>query len=156
MYQPYPPAGQPPESPPRPVLNAVKLMWAGAAVEAVTLVISLATISSVQATIHKDNPKLTAQQVDTQVTVGLGYVVLRVVLWIVVSLACRRGLAWARITGTVLFAINTLILVAFSRYSAAIGIAVTLLIWLIGLGAVILLWRKESGGFFRPRPQPEG
>jgi hypothetical protein len=157
MYQPYPSSGQPPESPPRPVLNAVKLMWAGAVVEAVTLVVGLATISSTKAAIHRDNPKLTAQQIDTSVNVDLGYVVLSIVLWIVVSLACRRGRAWARITGTVLFAINTLMIVlAVSRFSAGIGILINLLVWLIGLGAVILLWRKESGEFFSPRPQPEG
>jgi len=163
MYQAYPSGGQPPEpsqapsKPPRPVLNAVKLMWAGAVVEVVTLVIGLATISSTKATIHKNNPKLTAQQIDASVNVDLGFVALSVVLWIVVSLACRRGRAWARITGTVLFGINTLmILLAVSRFSAGVGILINLLVWLIGLGAVILLWRKESSGFFSPQPQPEG
>jgi hypothetical protein len=157
--QPYPSAGQVPEPPqapriaPRPVLNAVKLMWAGAFVEAVTLVIGLATISSTKVAIHKDNPKLTSQQIATSVNVDLAYVALSIVLWIVISLACRRGMSWARMTGTVLFGLNTLtILLAVSRFSAGIGILINLLVWLVGLGAVILLWRRESSAFFRPPP----
>ena len=112
--QPYPSSGQAPEPSqapriaPRPVLNAVKLMWAGAVIEAITLVIGLATIASTKVAIHKDNPKLTSQQIATSVNVDLGYVALSIVLWIVISLACRRGQSWARITGTVLFGLNTL------------------------------------------------
>jgi hypothetical protein len=47
-YQPYPSSGKPvePERPPAPpsVVNAVKLMYAGAAISVVSLVISLASI----------------------------------------------------------------------------------------------------------------
>jgi len=49
MYLPYPPSGQPPEPErppaPAPVLTAVKLMYAGAAVSAVNLITSLAYLA---------------------------------------------------------------------------------------------------------------
>ena len=48
MYQPYPSSGKPvePERPPAPpsVLNAVKLMYAGAAISTVSLIVSLVDI----------------------------------------------------------------------------------------------------------------
>jgi hypothetical protein len=51
MYQPYPPGGQPgePEQPaaPAPVRTAVKLMYAGAAVSTVHLIIALPSIGDI-------------------------------------------------------------------------------------------------------------
>src|SRR5580693_4675037 len=68
MYQPYPSGGQPveplrPAAPP-PVLTAVKLMYAGAAVSTVSLIISLADIGGSKAAIRKARPTLTATQVN--------------------------------------------------------------------------------------------
>ena len=64
MVQPYPSTGKPvePERPAAPpsVLNAVKLMYAGAAVSTVSLVISLVDISGTKAAIRKARPSLTA------------------------------------------------------------------------------------------------
>jgi hypothetical protein len=46
MYQPYPSSGQPKRPPaPAPVLTAVKLMYAGAPVSAVSLITSLAYLA---------------------------------------------------------------------------------------------------------------
>jgi hypothetical protein len=67
MSQPYPSTGQPagPLQPPAPapVLTAVKLMYAGAAVSAVTLIISLALIPAIGAALGNATPSLTAAQV---------------------------------------------------------------------------------------------
>ena len=79
--------------------------------------------------------------------------VIAAAVWIFLALACRRGHGWARITGTVLFGIVTL--------DTAVGLFVPLaaavkfwgvLVWLIGLVAVVLLWRRESGAYFRQAP----
>ena len=59
MYQPYPGGGQSAEPlrppAPGPVLTAVKLMYAGAAVSAVNLIISLAVIGGVKAYLARGN-----------------------------------------------------------------------------------------------------
>ena len=39
----------------------------------------------------------------------------------------------------------------FSQPKTLLGLVFPLLTWLIGLGAVFLLWRRESGDFFKPR-----
>lgn len=50
MYEPYPASGpaQEPQriQPPRSVLNAVRLMYDGAALEVVTLIVALVTVGS--------------------------------------------------------------------------------------------------------------
>jgi hypothetical protein len=67
MYQPDPSSGQPggPLRPaaPAPVLAAVKLMYAAAAVITVTLIISATLIDSTKAALRKANPGLTAAQI---------------------------------------------------------------------------------------------
>ena len=60
MSQPYPSSGQPAEPlrppAPAPVLTAVKLMYAGAAVSTVTLIIALALIGDIKAALRTAHP----------------------------------------------------------------------------------------------------
>jgi NADH:ubiquinone oxidoreductase subunit 6 (subunit J) len=163
MYQPNPSAGQTPgplqpAPAPAPVLTAVKLMYAGAVVSAITFVIGLLTVGTTRTTLKKAYPKYTAHQISALVTVDvvIGIVVglLSIGLWLWLARACNRGRNWARITGTVLFGLDTLlILLSVSRLKAGVGVLVDLVIWLIGLAAVVLLWRKESSAYFASQPR---
>jgi hypothetical protein len=160
MYQPYPSTGKPVE-PPRPpappsVLNAVKLMYAGAAVSTVSLVISLVSISGTKDAIRKARPSLTAAQVNQLNTfiIALAVVsgVIGVALWLWMARANSQGRNWARIVSTVLFVLATLDMFGvLSQPKTVLGLVFPVLIWLVGLGAVILLWRRESSEFFKPR-----
>ncbi len=160
MYQPYPSTGKPvePERPPAPpsVLNAVKLMYAGAAVSTVSLVISLTSISGTKAAIRKAKPSLTAAQVNQLNTfiIALAVVsgVVGVALWLWMARANGQGRNWARIMSTVLFGLATLDMFGvLSQPKTLLGLVFPVLTWLVGLGAVVLLWRRESGEFFKPR-----
>jgi hypothetical protein len=52
----------------------------------------------------------------------------------------------------VLFVVYTLfLLLDLRRPSVGIGLVFSLLVWLAGLGAVIMLWRRESSDYFTPR-----
>ena len=68
MYQPYPSSGKPvePERPTAPptVQNAVKLMYAGAAVSTVSLIVSLVDIGGTKSAIRKARPSLTVAQIN--------------------------------------------------------------------------------------------
>lgn len=162
MYQSYPsgsqPSGQAPGPPvPPSVVNAVRLMYAGAVISAVTFIIGIVTIGSTRSSLRKSYPKYTTHQINTLVTVSIVFAVvvglLSVGLWLWLAWACKKGANWARVTGTVLFGLDTLlILLSVSRLRAGIGFIVDILIWLIGLGAVILLWRRESSDYFKPGP----
>ena len=110
MSQPNPSIGQPAgplqPSAPAPVRTAVKLMYAGAAVSAVTLIISLALVPAVKAALGKATPSLTAAQVsDVNILIVLAMVfgLAVVAVWLWMARANGQGRNWARILSTVLF-----------------------------------------------------
>jgi hypothetical protein len=160
MYQPYPSSGKTvePERPAAPpsVLKAVKLMYIGAAVSTVSLVISLVSISGTKEAIRKARPSLSAAQVNQLNTfiIALAVVsgVIGVALWLWMARANSQGRNWARIVSTVLFGLATLDMFGvLSQPKTALGLVFPVLTWLVGLGAVILLWRRDSTEFFKPR-----
>jgi hypothetical protein len=163
MYQPYPTSGAQPEpsrpDPPIPVLNAVKLMYGGAIVSAISLIITLATIGSLRTAIHNADPTLSASKLHSAevaaVAVAVIFGLIGIGLWIWMAYANKAGKNWARITSSVLFGLDTLSLLASIRQAEPVLTRViSILIWLIGLGAIILLWRKESSEFFAASKTP--
>jgi hypothetical protein len=164
MYQPYPSAGQAPEparpEPPPSVVMAVRLMYAGAVVTAVGLVVGLATVGSLRTALHKSDPSLTPTQLhNLQTVVIVGSVVIGLIsigLWVWMALMNKAGKSWARIVATVLFVLDTLfLLLGLARAGAAASSLVSILTWLIGVGAIILLWRKDSSGYFTVQSAPQ-
>ena len=160
MYQPYPSSGKPvePERPPAPpsVLNAVKLMYVGAAISTVSLVIALIDIGGTKDAIRKARPSLTAAQVNQLntfiITLAVVSGVLGIALWLWMARANSQGRNWARILSTVLFGLATLDMFGvISQPKTVLGLVFPVLTWLIGLGAIVLLWRRESSEFFKPR-----
>lgn len=160
MVQRYPSSGKPVElerlPAPPPVMNAVKLMYVGAAVSTVSLIISVADIASVKTAIKKAKPTWTAAQVNQYdrflITVAIVSGVIGIGLWLWMARANNQGKNWARILSTVLFCLATLDLVGvFSQPKTVLGLVFPVLTWLVGLGAVFLLWRPESSAFFKPQ-----
>ena len=186
MDQPYPSSGhmgEPLQAPaPAPVRTAVTLMYAGAAVSAVTVIISLALIPAIQAALRTGHPALTAAQVrdvNTLITLAMVFGLAVIAAWLWMARANGQGRNWARIVSTVLFGLATPELIgvgpqhpgsylahfviAGRAYSVihsvagatVLGLIVPVLLWLTGLAAVWLLWRPASTAFFRPgRPAP--
>jgi len=158
MYQPYPSGSQMPEQPrrpvaPPPVLMAVKLMYVGAALSAVQLVVGLASIGSLKAAILKDHPLYTKAQLNAAQWSILAatalFGVVAVGLWIWMARANGAGKGWARIVATVLFALGTIeLILTAGQAHAVISLAFGVLVWLAGLGAIVLLWRGESRLYF--------
>jgi hypothetical protein len=158
MVQRYPSSGKPVEleRPPAPpsVANAVKLMYVGAAVTTVSLVISAVDISGTKAAIRKAKPTWTATQVNqfdrfiiiTAIVSGL----IGIALWLWMARANNQGRSWARIVSTVLFGLATLDLFGvLTEPKTVLGLLFPVLTWLVGLGAIWLLWRPDSSAFFK-------
>jgi hypothetical protein len=158
MYQSYPTSGQsqePQARPPAPnsVQTAVKLMYAGAALSFVELVVGLATIGSVRRAIEKAYPHYTSAQVHrlevADIVVAIVVGVIAIGLWLWMARASATGHNYARITGSVFFGLNTVfLLIGLARPHVGLGLVFSLLVWLAGLGAVVMLWRRESGAYF--------
>lgn len=155
MYQSYPTPDMPPAKTeqPRPVQLAIRLMYAGAALSGIAVVISLVTIGSLKTAIENQNTGLTPSQVNTAEGVAIGAAVvgglIAIGLWLWMAWANKAGKSWARIVSSVLFGLNTLfLLLSLSRPHASIGLALLLVIWLVGLGAVFFLWRRDSSAYY--------
>ena len=159
MYQPYPGGAEPrepaPASAPPSVLRAVKVMYAGVAASLIGIVIDMTTLSATRAAIIKHSPTLTTAQVNSAEHVEIGLFIasglIGAALWLWMAQSCRAGKGWARIVSTVLFAIDTLAVLITNAGTAGGGLtrAYGLVVWVVGLIAIILLWQRASSGYFR-------
>jgi hypothetical protein len=161
MYQPYPTGGADPMGqaarPPIPpsVTNAVRLMYVGAALAAIGLILEFLAIGSIKSAIKKAQPSFSTAQVHSAevATVAIFVVVglIGIGLWVWMALANKAGRSWARIVASVLFGLNTLfLLLQVARSGIQGGLIASMITWLVGLGAIILLWRKDSSFYFQP------
>jgi hypothetical protein len=75
-------------------------------------------------------------------------------LWLVIAEGTRRGRNWARVTGTVIFGICTLLssalVYALMKSLTFLEITILALPWLFGLAVVLLIWRPSARRFFQP------
>lgn len=148
------PYGQPPAAPepPKSILTAVKLMFVGAGLQALTILFGLLGAGQLRDQLAEQQPELTSDELDAAVAVGVGGVVIiglmAVGLWIWMALANRRGRNWARIVATILGALN----IAFTLFglSQATGLGVIIQVITIALAAAIifLLYRPESSAYY--------
>jgi hypothetical protein len=168
-----------PVKPPRPqtVLYAFYSMIAGAAFAVVNLFTGLGEKNTIRHAIEVNeaqNPQLSGQDVNTIVQAAVVFIVIgaliAVGLWLWMAFKCRAGRHWARVTGTVFFGISALSTLGgfaassasggsnptFASSDTAAGKVVGVLEVLVGLAAVILLWHKQSGPYFKPQQSPYG
>jgi hypothetical protein len=159
MYEPYPVTGpvQGPDRIPQPrtVRNAVRLMYFGAALVVPNLIVDVLTRSTFKPAILQAHPDYTAAQLHSAElarTVPLLIAApIVAALWLWMAWANGRGRAWARIVSAMFFGISCVdVALAFARGANAAALAFGVVGWLVGLGAIVLLFSKESGPFFRP------
>ena len=79
-------------------------------------------------------------------------------LWIWMAQRIRAGRNWARIVSTVFFAIDTIsaLVSASGASTLSVGGATRvygIVVWLIGLVAIVFLWQRASSDYFRPAPR---
>ena len=107
------------------------------------------TIGSLRTAIHNRDHSLTPTQLHSAEVVAVAAAVIfglvGIGLWLWMAYANKAGRNWARITSTVFFGIDTISLLAGLRQAEPVLTrVVSIVIWLIGLAAIVLLWRKES------------
>ena len=142
---------------PRPVLNAVRLMCVGAALELAVLVTVLVTLGSVRSAIVQN---FTAAQWHTAiltqiVPLAVGAPIVAGV-WLWLAWANGRGYDWARPASMALVGFLTIgLLIGLGEgaalYAPADMIGTTVL-WLVGLAAIALIFSKTASPYYEQEP----
>ena len=163
MYQSYPGGAQSgapipgpgPADAPQSVVRAAQVMYLGIAASVVGIIIDLLMRHTIRTAIITNSSNMTASQVNDTYHAELALLVvfglIGAGLWFWMARNCLAGKSWARTTSTVFFAIDTL--------SVLLGVTVApgggltrlygLVVWVIGLVAIVLLWQRSSSEYFR-------
>jgi hypothetical protein len=139
---------------PRSVRISVRLMYVGAALAALDLIATLATIGSARGELHRANPHWNAVQLTAGVhSLILSNVVswiLTIAVWLIMARTNQAGRAWARNVATVLSALSSLTFILYlNAPGSLIGKLLLAPMWLVGVAAATLLWRRESTAYIR-------
>jgi hypothetical protein len=139
--------------PPRPVLTAMRLMYAGAAITAIGAVISIIAVLTGQDSLRASHPDATIAQLhatqNALIAVAVVSGLIEIGVWIFMARVNRAGLNWARIVATVLFGLATLnLILRLTGGGAVTNLAYTAATWLAGAGAVFFLWQREASAYF--------
>lgn len=154
--------------PPAPVRRASRFMLAGAAVSAISLILSVIGSFSLKSSMMSANAQklklhqVTVSEINNTANALIVYTIViglvSVGLWVWMARMNAAGRNWARITATVFFA-----LWSFYSYSTIlqlhggvtitttfiVSLALVLALWVIGLAAVFQLWRPASSAYFK-------
>jgi hypothetical protein len=161
MYQRFPgdaaQSGEPsrPTSAPQSVLRAVRVMYVGLAASLIGIIVDMTTLSSTRSAILKRNPSYTATQLNNAEHLQIGLFIaggiIGAALWLWMAQSCRAGKGWARVVSSVFFGIDTVSVLVGVAGVAGGGLSRVygLIVWVIGLVAIILLWRRSSSDYFR-------
>jgi hypothetical protein len=138
-------------------------MYTGLAATVIALLVSLSTLARYThaATDAKNNFRLTLEAHENTMagamTIAVVADVIGLACWVMLAIASRHGRGWTRVTGTVLFAVYTIVLlfVLIGTHSDPVARVndlgprfFTLLVWVLGLAAVIPLWTRQAREFF--------
>jgi hypothetical protein len=142
------PLGPPPSS----VVNAVRLMFLGAALSALGIIVLLTAKSSMRTAIANKNPNYDAHKLDTAVNAAIAisvvFGIIFLVLYVLLALQVRKGKNWARIVTLVITAIGVLsTLSSYAQPAPAIVHIFGTISGLLDLAIIVLL--VQSKQYFR-------
>lgn len=143
-----------PAPPPWPVGTAAKLMYAGAVLSALDLVVTLATLGTSRSLLRAAQPHVTVAtlnaDMDSLLAGSVGIWLVSIAVWVVMGKTNAAGRGWARIIGTLLCVASTVSFLAFLGEPTSVLTKIILIpLWLAGFGAVVLLWLPKSTAYIR-------
>ena len=150
---------------PSSISTAVKLMWVGAGLSALSLLFSLFTIGSmkdkVREQVLESDPSASQAMIDAAFAFGIisGIVggLLSVLVWAWMAWKNGQGRSWARIVATVLGGLNVLFTpLSFAVSNAEpISLVFSVINLVLAIVILILLWRKPSSEFYAARSRAQ-
>lgn len=166
--QSMPGGGTPPPPPsavsqPSSIALAVKLMYVGAALSLLGILVTFFMRDTIRDAVEKasaDSAKpMTASQVDAAVGVAVGFSVVAgligVALWIWMASANGKGRKWARIVATVLFGLSVLSLLgSLVQHPPVLSLVAGIVSLVLGAYIIYLLYRPESTQYYEAQSAP--
>jgi hypothetical protein len=158
QYQAQPTAFTPVERP-SSVTRAVQLMYVGAALSIVGIVIAWATKSQLRDKLAEASPSLSADDIDAALTFSLVIAtvigLLAVGLWVWMAVANGAGKSWARIVSTVLGGLSVVSTLFTLSSATGTSVALQLVSLLLAIAILVLLWLPASSAYFRAQSAPK-
>lgn len=142
---------------PRPLSIAVKLMYVGAAIYGINLLLLLLSggelrdeLRQAAESVDQDVP---AEEIDGLVNATYGSLVaalaIGVLLWVWMAWANRRGRLWARIVATILGGINIIFTLFTLTGAITLSSLIALATVVIAAVALYFMYRPESTAYYR-------
>jgi hypothetical protein len=145
-----------PADPPPPLALAVRLMYVGAVLSILDIVLLLTQRDALRSQLAKAGTSASA--LDAAVTVAvISTIVIGLIgtgLWVLNAVFNARGAKWARVLSTVLgvLAVVTTLL-SFTQPDTALNRALSVAQLLVAAAVVLLLWRPDSSRYYEARSE---
>jgi heme A synthase len=148
---------------PASIAQAVKLMYVGAALSLLGIIVTVLMKGAIRDAVEKASEKATTPMTDTQidaaVTLGVTFAVITgligVALWVWMASANGKGRKWARIVATILFVLSVLsILSSLLQHPPALALILNLVMLALGAYILYLLYRPESTQYYEAQSAP--
>ena len=140
--------------PPSTMINAMRLMYAGAALAALGILAAVATVPALRTAVRQQQPGADYGGVSAATTGALTVTIIggliSVGVWLALARRTRRGRPGVRVVSTVLFVIDSL--TVLSTRSHGFLTPATWITgaaeWAVGLIVIVFLWDRRSTAYF--------
>ena len=151
---------EPPAAPPPPLALAVRLMYLGAALSLVNIVLTLFQRDAIRSQLASQGrlgPAALDAAATATVVVGAVVGLAGTALWVLNAVYNARGRAWARVLSTVLGGLAVLFaLASLTQPGGGLSRLLTFVELIIAAAVLALIWRPESSQYYRARSGPPG
>jgi len=137
------------------VISALRVMWIGLAATVINVIVSILAVVNLDniATSHPITDEQNAAY-SAEGIVGLFALIagiVGIVMWPILAMYVRRARKWATIVGTVMFGLQTActLFIAIGATRAPGVIALTCIVWGLGLAATVMLWGAQARAFYQ-------
>jgi hypothetical protein len=137
---------------PASMVNALRLMYAGAGI-AVVFGVTFALTTHSSGPLHGGDPTSGSYKAGYVIGGAIGGLIIGG-LWLWMAWANKRGRFWARILSTVFFGLLTLYAAVGLVALPAAPEIVVIFDWAAGLAAIVFLWQHQSGHYYKTVSQP--
>jgi len=140
--------------PPRPMINAVRLMYAGSALAAFSILTAVATAPALRAVIRQQYPAAGYGAQSAAATATLSATIAGALIsagvWLIMARRTRRGRPGVRVLSTILFVIDSLTVLSTHTHGLLTPSTwvISVAEWAVGLAVIVLLWDRRSTAYF--------